>query len=67
MEYKEVRDQFLETLIFPYIFCNSTVSKYRKCMEKLRFSDLAFQIKDEERKLGHQTAAVALEYTRHLQ
>ena len=23
------------------------------------FSDLAFQIKDEERKLGHQTAAVA--------
>ena len=32
-------------------------------MEKLRFSDLDFQIKDEERKLGHQTAAVALEYT----
>ena len=30
-------------------------------MEKLRFSDLAFQIKDEERKLGHQTAAVALD------
>ena len=36
-------------------------------MEKLRFSDLDFQIKDEERKLGHQTAAVALEYTRHSQ
>ena len=36
-------------------------------MEKLGFSDLAFQIKDEERKLGHQTSALALEYTRHLQ
>ena len=36
-------------------------------MEKLRFSDLDVQIKDEERKFGHQTAAVALEYTKHLQ
>ena len=34
LECKEVLDQFIENLDFPYIFCDSTVSKLQKMYGK---------------------------------
>ena len=49
LECREVGDQFLENLEFPYFFCNSTVSKLQKICGKIEIL-----LKTDHRRLATQ-------------